>query len=91
MKYTFLVLSLISILTLTTLSSKTPNQGITIHIVDSATNESLAGVKIGNKYSDLDGHLLVRKDESISLELISYEKLNTTVKKDTIIKMSSIK
>ena len=62
-----------------------------IKIVDEKTNETLAGVKNGNNYSDLDGILLVDKDKPIYLELISYEKLNTIVKNDTIIKMSSVK
>lgn len=62
-----------------------------IKIVDELTNETLVGVKNGNTYSDLDGILLVDKDKPISLEFISYEKLNTIVKNDTIIKMSSIK
>ena len=62
-----------------------------IKIVDELTNETLVGVKNGNTYSDLDGMLLVDKDKPIYLEFISYEKLNTIVKNDTIIKMSSVK
>lgn len=62
-----------------------------IKIVDELTNETLVGVKNGNSYSNLDGILLVDKDKQISLELISYEKLNTIIKNDTIIKMSSVK
>ena len=62
-----------------------------IQIVDELTTETLVGVKNRNTYSDLDGILLVDKDKPISLEFISYEKLNTIVKNDTIIKMNSIK
>jgi len=94
MKYTFLFIALFVVFTTFSKDKGTKiesTQEVYITIVDDITNETLVGVKNGSKYSNLDGKIKVNKDDSISLEFISYEKLNTIVKNDTIIKMSSIK
>jgi hypothetical protein len=94
MKYTFLFIALLIVFTTFSkdkgLKSE-PAQEIYITIIDDITKETLVGVKNGSTYSNLDGKIKVNKGEEVSLEFISYEKLNTIVKNDTIIKMSSIK
>lgn len=87
MKYAFLFILLFSFISTLGLEHNL----IKVKIVDNLTNEILVGVKSGNKYSDLDGIVLIEKDKLISLELISYEKLNIMIKNDTIIKMNTIK
>jgi len=96
MKYLIVILLMLLSLNLISNNKKEiktiSNQEIYIKIVDQKTNEYLVGVKNNDKYSNFDGVLKVNKGENISLELVSYEKVNiTSIKNDTIIKMNIIK
>lgn len=67
---------------------------VKITVVDKNSNELLIGVKDlnTNKYTDLNGELLLNCGSSIDLELISYEKINVrNIKNDTIIYLNPIK
>ena len=62
MKYAFLFILLFSFSSTLSLEHNL----IKVKIVDNLTNEILVGVKSGNKYSDLDGIVLIEKDKLIS-------------------------
>jgi hypothetical protein len=65
---------------------------ITITIVDENNNEFLPGVfeLNSNKFSDLEGEMLVNKNDDIHLKLISYEEIKiNNIKNDTIIKLKN--
>jgi hypothetical protein len=65
---------------------------ITIKIVDIDTKEELFAVKNIDQYTDFNGEIKINKGDSISLELISYEKVNIkSVSNDTIIGISRLK
>lgn len=70
------------------------NKEIKIKIIDSKTKEILVGVKdeCSNEYSNLDGFLIKKKNDTIKLKYVSYE--NTTIyniKNDTIIALNQLK
>lgn len=71
--------------------TETTSNIINLKIIDINTKEELYAVKNIDKYSDFDGNMKITKGDSISLELISYEKLNiNNIQSDTIIEMSKV-
>lgn len=70
------------------------NQNINVTIIDSRTREPLCGVlnQHQNNYSDINGSLIVRKNNSLNLKFISYEDVNIkNIQHDTIIKMNPLR
>lgn len=94
-KYTFTLLFVFLIVFVISMGNEKKiieNTTHTIKIVDNITNEFLVGVKVGDKYSDLDGNITINSNELLTLELISYENLHIVVKNDdSVVRMNSIK
>lgn len=63
-----------------------------ITVVDIDTGEELVGVHDvnGGKYTNLNGDMIVQKNDIITLQFISYESVKLKVENDTIIKLKSL-
>jgi len=68
------------------------NHSVNVTIIDSRTKEPLCGVLNQHNYSDINGSLIVRRNNSLNLKFISYEDINIkNIQNDTIIKMNPLR
>ena len=86
-----LILILILIFTLNVEVTKTETimENITVTVKDITTNETLVGVKIGDKYTNFDGNVKVKKGD-YNLDFISYQNIKILIDHDTIIYLKNI-
>lgn len=66
------------------------NNMIKLTIIDNNTKELLVGVKVNDKYTDLDGNVYVNKYDKLTITFISYDRMvidsicNDTLKLKTV-------